>query len=56
MRWVHYIIGLVSLINRYSVNVPLRDGISDENYKRIFEPVRVLPNASKLVDLLVPGG
>ena len=24
----------------YSVNVPLRDGIDDESYKSIFEPVR----------------
>lgn len=23
----------------YSLNFPLRDGISDENYKSIFEPV-----------------
>ena len=25
---------------RYAVNVPLRDGINDENYKNLFEPVR----------------
>ena len=25
----------------YSLNFPLRDGISDENYKSVFEPVRV---------------
>lgn len=24
----------------YAVNVPLRDGITDESYKSIFEPVR----------------
>lgn len=24
----------------YSLNFPLRDGISDENYKSVFEPVR----------------
>lgn len=24
----------------YSVNVPLRDGINDENYRKVFEPVR----------------
>jgi len=23
----------------YSLNFPLRDGISDENYKSVFEPV-----------------
>lgn len=25
----------------YSLNFPLRDGISDENYKSVFEPVRL---------------
>lgn len=25
--------------NRYAINVPLRDGISDDNYKSIFQPV-----------------
>lgn len=24
----------------YALNFPLRDGISDENYKSVFEPVR----------------
>ena len=24
----------------YAVNVPLRDGINDENYRSVFEPVR----------------
>lgn len=26
----------------YALNFPLRDGISDENYKSVFEPVSVL--------------
>jgi histone deacetylase 1/2 len=26
----------------YSLNFPLRDGISDENYKSVFEPVGTL--------------
>jgi len=26
----------------YSLNFPLRDGISDENYKSVFEPVGIL--------------
>ncbi len=25
----------------YSLNFPLRDGISDENYKSVFEPVNI---------------
>lgn len=24
----------------YALNFPLRDGLSDENYKSVFEPVR----------------
>ena len=26
----------------YALNFPLRDGMSDENYKGVFEPVRIL--------------
>lgn len=28
----------------YSVNVPLRDGITDESYASIFEPVKIFKN------------
>lgn len=28
----------------YALNFPLRDGITDENYKSVFEPVRHGPN------------
>jgi histone deacetylase 1/2 len=36
---------------RYAVNVPLRDGINDENYKSIFEPVSftLVSRAIKLI-------
>ena len=27
----------------YALNFPLRDGISDENYKSVFEPVSLAP-------------
>lgn len=26
----------------YALNFPLRDGISDDNYKSVFEPVSVI--------------
>ena len=35
---------------RYSVNVPLRDGINDENYQGIFEPVM-----QRIIDWYQPG-
>jgi histone deacetylase 1/2 len=38
------------LISRYSVNVPLRDGINDENYQGIFEPVM-----QRIIDWYQPG-
>ena len=28
---------------RYACNFPLREGITDENYQRIFEPVPLFP-------------
>ena len=34
----------------YAVNVPLRDGINDENYKGIFEPVM-----KRIIDVYQPG-
>ena len=38
------------LIIRYSINVPLRDGINDENYQGIFEPVM-----QRIIDWYQPG-
>ena len=38
------------LILRYSINVPLRDGINDENYRNIFEPV-----IRRIIDWYQPG-
>jgi histone deacetylase 1/2 len=32
----------------YAVNVPLKDGINDENYKYIFEPVGYLRSACQI--------
>jgi len=37
-------------MSRYSVNVPLRDGINDENYQGIFEPVM-----QRIIDWYQPG-
>jgi histone deacetylase 1/2 len=34
----------------YAINVPLRDGINDENYKAIFEPV-----IKRIIDWYQPG-
>lgn len=33
----------------YALNFPLRDGISDENYQSVFEPVCVIANHSPLI-------
>jgi len=35
---------------RYAVNVPLRDGITDESYKSIFRPV-----IKRIIDWYQPG-
>lgn len=37
-------------MSSYAVNVPLRDGINDENYKGIFEPVM-----QRIIDHYQPG-
>jgi histone deacetylase 1/2 len=33
----------------YALNFPLRDGISDENYKSVFEPVVAIHSILRLV-------
>jgi hypothetical protein len=40
---------------RYACNFPLREGITDENYKRIFEPVRIHHEISGPRNLMVAG-
>jgi acetoin utilization deacetylase AcuC-like enzyme len=44
------IVNVHQLTSRYSVNVPLRDGINDENYQGIFEPVM-----QRIIDWYQPG-
>lgn len=34
----------------YAVNVPLRDGITDEAFHSIFKPVRLCPSAQLLFE------
>jgi histone deacetylase 1/2 len=37
----------------YAVNVPLKDGITDESFKSVFEPVRLTTNV-RLFETLIP--
>jgi acetoin utilization deacetylase AcuC-like enzyme len=39
----------------YALNFPLRDGMSDENYKGVFEPVGVLSPPASASEFEIPG-
>lgn len=41
----------ISKGKNYSLNFPLRDGITDESYKSVFEPVNCLLSLAEPIDL-----